>query len=58
MTEEISAVVQRLEKAISICTDAEKSPGYSDYAYAAGYSRAVMIDTIKELKIIMYSLSK
>jgi hypothetical protein len=58
MIEDIETVIERLEKAISICIAAEKSPGYSDYAYAAGYSRAIMVDTINELKNIMYNQSQ
>lgn len=58
MTDELSAIIDRLQKAIEVCCEAEKITGYDAYPYAAGYSRAIMVDTIEELKTLICTQSQ
>jgi hypothetical protein len=58
MTDELSAIIDRLQKAIEVCRKAEQITEYDAYPYAAGYSRAIMMDTIEDLKILIYTQSQ
>lgn len=58
MIKELSAVIERLEKAIEVCYEAEQTSGHEGYAYATGYSRVVMMDTLKEITEIIHTQEK
>ena len=58
MIDDLSGIIERLDKAIKICYEAERMPGHDGYAYAAGYSRAIMMDTIEEIKALIHMQAK
>ena len=58
MIDDLSGIIERLDKAINVCYEAEQIAGHDGYAYAAGYSRAVMMDTIEEIKALIHTQAK
>lgn len=55
--EKLNSVIERLTKAVDVCYEAPEVDEQG-YAYATGYSRSIMGDSIEELTEILKELRK